>query len=140
MKPRLTWNYRASEWRIQHNDWWFEVVRKCPTCKLLFIGSRQVWTCKPCKERRRKILRRACIVHAQVKRAVELGKLPDLRETNVRCVDCKERRAVCYDHRDYDQPFKVDPVCRQCNCRRGPAKQHEPFVVRLPKNFVRTLQ
>jgi hypothetical protein len=36
------------------------------------------------------------------------------------CVDC-ERPGECYDHRDYNKPLDVVPVCRKCNYRRGAA-------------------
>lgn len=38
------------------------------------------------------------------------------------CADCG-KQAFCYDHRDYSQPLKVEPVCRTCNQKRGPAKK-----------------
>jgi hypothetical protein len=42
------------------------------------------------------------------------------RATEYACVDCG-RPAEVYDHRDYTQPLKVEPVCRSCNVIRGPA-------------------
>lgn len=36
------------------------------------------------------------------------------------CVDCA-RPARDRDHRDYLRPLDVEPVCRPCNQRRGPA-------------------
>lgn len=36
------------------------------------------------------------------------------------CVDCGDK-ALDYDHRDYSKPLDVEPVCRACNLRRGPA-------------------
>jgi hypothetical protein len=50
--------------------------------------------------------------------AVRSGKLP--RASTLLCVDCGAQ-ALDYDHRDYNFPLAVDPVCRQCNMRRGPA-------------------
>jgi hypothetical protein len=38
----------------------------------------------------------------------------------MQCVDCGAQ-ARDYDHRDYNKPLEVDPVCRRCNLRRGPA-------------------
>jgi hypothetical protein len=35
------------------------------------------------------------------------------------CVDCGDKASV-YDHRDYNKPYEVDPVCRKCNLKRGP--------------------
>lgn len=56
--------------------------------------------------------------HYQVSRAVRLGLLPPV--TSCTCVDCGVQ-AAHYDHRDYGQPLVVEPVCRKCNVRRGPA-------------------
>lgn len=50
--------------------------------------------------------------------AIKDGKLP--RAIGLGCTDCG-RPAEAYDHRDYTQPLKVDPVCRSCNVMRGPA-------------------
>lgn len=30
------------------------------------------------------------------------------------------RRARDYDHRDYNKPLEVEPVCHSCNMKRGP--------------------
>ncbi len=52
-----------------------------------------------------------------VKAAVEVGMLPD--PINETCIDCGNP-ARCYDHRDYNHPLNVVPVCRSCNRKRGP--------------------
>ena len=57
----------------------------------------------------------------KVKYAVKKGVLPSLRTNEIKCSDCP-RRATCYDHRDYDLPLDVSPVCQSCNVRRGNAK------------------
>lgn len=56
--------------------------------------------------------------HYEVARAIRLGNLP--HPSKFVCVDCNVP-AIEYDHRDYAQPLAVDPVCRRCNLRRGPA-------------------
>lgn len=56
--------------------------------------------------------------HAAVFRAVQRGDLPDLKEEFVKCEDCP-RRATAYDHRCYDLPLEVTPVCKSCNAKRG---------------------
>ena len=38
----------------------------------------------------------------------------------IKCTDC-HREARHYDHRDYSKPLDVDPVCVDCNIKRGPA-------------------
>jgi len=51
--------------------------------------------------------------------AVRNGKLEPITE-DTKCADCGEP-AVGYDHRNYYKPLEVEPVCRKCNRKRGPA-------------------
>lgn len=44
------------------------------------------------------------------------------------CADCG-RPAECYDHRDYGEPLKIDPVCRSCNIMRGSARPLNQLIV-----------
>lgn len=46
-------------------------------------------------------------------------RLKNLRKEFIFCVDCKKRRAVHWEHRDYNKPLEVEPVCRSCNYKRG---------------------
>lgn len=55
---------------------------------------------------------------AEVARAVRRGELPKVN--TLRCVDCGGQ-AREYDHRDYNKPLEVEPVCNLCNRQRGPA-------------------
>lgn len=48
------------------------------------------------------------------------------------CLDCGGA-AMDYDHRDYSKPLTVEPVCRACNFKRGPA-----LYVRAPVEPVAT--
>ena len=62
---------------------------------------------------------------AAVSKAIRKGDLERLSHVHdldhdVACVDCGEKAQV-YDHRDYNKPLEVDPVCQKCNCARGPA-------------------
>lgn len=52
------------------------------------------------------------------------GRLANLREKHVTCVDCGET-ASHYDHRDYLKPLEVEPVCPSCNKLRGPGLNKE---------------
>lgn len=61
-------------------------------------------------------LRRAHYAVAKAKKYGRLAKLPD----GTPCVDCGGV-AYQYDHREYAKPLEVEPVCRSCNKRRGPA-------------------
>lgn len=62
--------------------------------------------------------------HLKVKKAIKYGLLARL-DGSVLCVDCSAL-ATEYDHRDYNRPLEVDPVCRPCNFRRGQATDWSP--------------
>lgn len=49
---------------------------------------------------------------------IKAGEIPTWRGRA--CADCGDP-AIGYDHRDYNQPLRVDPICARCNIRRGPA-------------------
>jgi hypothetical protein len=63
--------------------------------------------------------------HKLVAAAVRYGFLAPISEC--RCIDCGTQ-ATDYDHRDYNKPLDVDPVCRPCNFRRGPAKPFSGLI------------
>jgi len=46
------------------------------------------------------------------------------------CADCG-KPAVEYEHRDYNFPERVEPICRACNLRRGPALPREGSIDHL---------
>ncbi len=83
-------------------------------------------TCRPCGEARymfsNYVSGRAAAASA-VARARRRGELAPV--SDFRCADCGIQ-ATAYDHRDYNFPLRVEPVCHGCNCRRGPA---------IPKNW-----
>lgn len=51
------------------------------------------------------------------------------------CVECGKTWAMALDHRHYAQPLKVDPVCRSCNAKRGPALDVRKLVRAWPRLF-----
>jgi hypothetical protein len=55
---------------------------------------------------------------AKVSQAIRKGELK--KPTEFKCVDCG-KAATQYDHRDYNKPLEVQPVCASCNAMRGPA-------------------
>jgi hypothetical protein len=79
--------------------------------------------CMPCRDRRsREYVRKLPDNDNEkarwiTKYAVKIGFLP--HPTDFKCVDCKRSQATCYDHRDYNKPLDVEPVCLNCNSRRG---------------------
>jgi hypothetical protein len=46
--------------------------------------------------------------------------------TDFECADCGNPATV-YDHRDYNKPLDVVPVCQGCNVKRGPGKAVDPI-------------
>ena len=58
------------------------------------------------------------IVSEAVSRAIRKGILKPIKECI--CVDCGAP-ARHYDHRDYNKPDVVEPVCKKCNANRPPA-------------------
>lgn len=56
---------------------------------------------------------------SRVSKAIRRGLLPAL-DGSIKCVDCGAI-AAGYDHREYAKPLQVEPVCRICNAKRGPA-------------------
>ena len=74
--------------------------------------------------------------YQRVARAKKSGKLKPLSE--LKCVDCGAQ-AVHYDHRDYQKPLDVEPVCQACNIKRGEGanKSAQPTRYSRPKDHVR---
>ena len=56
---------------------------------------------------------------AKFRYAKKHGRIKPITEST-KCVDCG-KPAEMYDHRDYYKPLEVNPVCRTCNTKRGPA-------------------
>lgn len=55
---------------------------------------------------------------SEVYKLVRKGILP--KANTLLCIDCWGSAEV-YDHRDYNKPMNVSPVCRSCNSLRGAA-------------------
>lgn len=60
----------------------------------------------------------AMFAHGAVSHARAMGRLPP--PSDYSCADCGAQ-AVCYDHRDYNKPLDLTPVCASCNLKRGRA-------------------
>lgn len=89
---------------------------KCFDCGALLarpLNSRPR-VCPSCKTGNRGGARAVNIVQ----RAIRDGLLP--HPASRVCEDCGNAAQV-YDHRDYNRPLLVEPVCHTCNMRRGPA-------------------
>jgi hypothetical protein len=86
-------------------------------------GGTSNYHCGPCREVNGMpdLTTPQYLAHKAVARAIRKKQLP--RPARCACVDCGAP-AFCYDHRDYSEPLKVDPVCRSCNTARGAAINH----------------
>lgn len=60
----------------------------------------------------------ARFAHGVVSHARTTGRLPP--PSDYSCVDCA-KPAAYYDHRDYNKPLDLTPVCSSCNGKRGSA-------------------
>ena len=90
----------------------------CNFCNDEIVGRHHLAkTCLPCANGKNKIGMLEAI--AAVNKAVKTGALASVK--TLICVDCGSQ-AQCYEHRDYNKPLEVEPVCRKCNFRRGSAK------------------
>jgi len=90
----------------------------CADCNQEITGREQsarfCWICSNLRPRKNGQAQAAY----QLNKAVRNGILPHFSKFN--CVDCG-KPAQCYEHRDYNKPLEVEPTCKSCNTRRGPA-------------------
>lgn len=89
------------------------------------LGKSNLFVCDECQsemKKRRSILRGQEAAKVCVAKATKRGMLPRVRfnKGEAWCRDCGFY-ASSYDHRDYNKPLAVDPVCWECNVLRGPA-------------------
>lgn len=70
--------------------------------------------CFPCARGLVKVKARA---YARTNRRIIKGEIPP--PSTLKCADCGDP-AQLYDHRSYE-PIVIEPCCRSCNVRRGPA-------------------
>ena len=70
--------------------------------------------CLKCRRARARDMKHAIRL---VSRAIRDGALPPLTSAICGC----GKPALVYEHRDYRRPLDVEPVCKSCNRKRGPA-------------------
>ncbi len=100
------------------------MARKCRWCSKYIKGYRKYNSalCYPCSNIRSALMsKRRILAYSAVSSAIQRGALPPAKTQ--RCVDCGDR-AFCYDHRDYRRPLDVSPVCKGCDCMRGPGRPY----------------
>lgn len=64
----------------------------------------------------------------ELRLAIRDGRVPHWR--GMSCVDCGAA-AIGYEHRDYNKPLCVEPICGRCNILRGPAIPRVGAIARL---------
>lgn len=90
----------------------------CNFCNEEIVGRHHLAkTCLPCSTHSADRTGALAAI-AAVNKAVRNGFLAPVK--TLICVDCGSQ-AQCYEHRDYNKPLQVEPVCRKCNFRRGSA-------------------
>lgn len=94
--------------------------RACPVCGTMTRRDGNWIACFACFDA---VIPVRNLARARLLSAQRRGEMP--HPGTLPCADCA-RPAQCYDHRDYDRPLDVAPVCRSCNQKRGPAKQLTP--------------
>jgi hypothetical protein len=131
-KSRLRWDYKRSAWRhVAYSGavtlMWY---KRCAACGQMrdHLGPGNSM-CHSCRNKQYRLLGSISgPAHRKVQKAIRAGSLAKL-DGSVQCVDCGASAAI-YDHREYARPLDVDPVCRRCNVRRGPAKETAGLVWR----------
>lgn len=122
-KPRIRYDYRRHFWRWSSGH----PVRVCVICGGPHIRQ---GICHKCQDARRAEISRGKVIWLR-----ESGRpraYPALNSGEVHCVDCimrnithpkagKIQAATEWDHRDWREPLKVEPVCRNHNAQRGRA-------------------
>jgi hypothetical protein len=97
----------------------FHPYRACIDCGNPHERHPRSWRCWSCQAGAQAARQKAV---AAVKKAIKAFILPP--PDTVLCIDC-EMPACEYEHRDYRKPMDVNPICRKCNIRRGPAAWKE---------------
>ena len=93
------------------------MTKICKICnKQIFFRDSRASICFPCYDSGYGVGQRRA--HAAVCVAIKKGKLKPAHDSY--CVDCGNP-ATEYDHRDYNKPLEVEPVCQSCNYKRGSA-------------------
>lgn len=94
--------------------------RTCKSCKMMYSRKYRLDPRVKLKEQARyfweSVRTKMWDAKAEVYKAVRRGDLP--RVSTLKCLDCGAP-ATCYDHRDYDKPLEVQPVCGRHNILRG---------------------
>ena len=101
------------------------IDRQCKCGAVIGWYSNVCNACSAARQLRSRYLSGGALCQSIVASARARGELADPRTFD--CTDCGGG-ATEYDHRDYNLPLKVEPVCRGCNARRGKAipKQWAP--------------
>jgi hypothetical protein len=105
------------------------MIKLCRVCNGEIIDRHHAAKlCFPCADHKKNGGHEA---HRKVKYAITQGNLAPVQK--MKCLDCG-CQAEIYDHKDYNKPLEVEPVCRSCNRKRGsaiPLNKNGTFVKEL---------
>lgn len=109
------------------------VACRCATCGAVEMhpGCTSGFQCIGCRPVQRRDDPKY-LAHRAVARAIRAGQLRPIKDCM--CVDCGAQ-AEHYEHRDYSKPLQVEPTCRRCNFRRGPAAGSDVRSVHAANSF-----
>ena len=115
---KLCRNRRGREWYKKNKD------RACENYKRYYKRTKNMGNSVVRHDKQKRNGAQAAMTAVYV--AKDKGYILPFSEYPVRCfgvdgVPCGGM-AEQWDHRDYNKPLDVEPVCRSCNMRRGPAK------------------
>ncbi len=94
------------DWRNNNSEYFLYKNRKEYFDSYLKINGNKI-----SKDR---IIRGMNKAYSILKRAIAKGNIASLKDNIIKCTYCNNR-ADRYDHRDYNYPLIVQPVCRSCN-------------------------
>lgn len=115
-KPHFRYEYDRLEWRsVSYPN---KRVCQCEICGGPAVKHGRDALCKICSDARTAEIKAQRRVFLNAKRRGQIGDVAGRQ-----CVDCKlgGRAVTDWEHRDWREPLKVQPVCRMHNSHRGRA-------------------
>ena len=116
-KKTFRWNWGLKTWMGPLEGYRLGRCGVCGKEEVFFRGKGYCRNCRQARYKAQRALRGPA--HNEVHKAIEEGRLPRL-DGSIACLDCGKPAQV-YEHREYAKPLAVDPTCKSCNVRRGPA-------------------
>lgn len=137
-KPHFRYDYRRRDWRAVYysvlgNETWGRSLSRKRLCRCEICSGPAVKhgidaLCKTCSDARYAEIKTQRCIFVNARNAGKIGRLDGQQ-----CVDCSSPSpATDWEHRDWREPLKVEPVCRMHNARRGRAMTAHEASFRVP--------